>query len=150
MRRVLFAAGIGLCAGSARRAAFALACILSVLWLAANLSWLVAVQYPTTMPGECVSDREGNRTCPPAGVTCMADIFDQVFCSQVNGKIFQDQYGKAVCAAGTCAPDLYGELYCASTANGTASVDPSGKVSCSDKCVKASSTLCRTPKTFKK
>lgn len=124
--------------------------VLLSLWLAVNVSWLVAVQYPTTMPGECVTDRDGTKTCPPATVTCMPDIFGQIFCSQANGKIFQDQYGKAVCAVGDCATDRYGDLRCASKPTGTVAVDPNGAVVCSDKCIKASTTLCRSPKALPK
>ena len=115
-------------------------------WLVATLSCTLVAQSLAAMPGECVTDREGTKTCPAADVACMADIFGQVLCTQPKGRIFQDQYGKAVCAVGICASDVNGQLRCASTANGTVALDPNRIVVCSDKCVKASSTLCRAPK----
>ena len=112
-----------------------------LFWLAGFL--LMASFQATAQTSECVADRYGNTTCPPAKTVCLLEpVTGLVKCSPTDGGIVVDRYSKLQCGPGRCVLDIRGDPFCSRTAGGGAAQGQYGDVVCTGGCTPAQASLC--------
>jgi hypothetical protein len=63
-------------------------------------------------------------------------------CTQRDGGITKDRYGKIQCGVGECAKDSLGEVWCSKEQGGGTATDSYGKVKCQGGCEDGNSKYC--------
>lgn len=112
-----------------------------LFWLAGFL--LAASSQVHAQTSECVADRYGKTTCPPAKTICLLEpVTGVVKCSPADGGIIVDRYSKLQCGPGRCVLDIRGDPFCSKTAGGGAAQGQYGDAVCTGGCAPAQASLC--------
>lgn len=79
---------------------------------------------------------------------CLKDVrLGQVVCAAPDGGISRNASGQVVCGRGECVRDPFsGQVMCSSRRGGYATMEPLGRMVCTDNCEEASASNCRRPR----
>ena len=112
-----------------------------LFWLVGFL--LLASIHVKAQTSECVADRYGKTTCPPAKTICLLEsVSGVVKCSPTDGGIIADRYSKLQCGTGRCVLDIRGDSFCSKAAGGGAAQGQYGDAVCTGGCVPGQASLC--------
>lgn len=93
----------------------------------------------------CVSNVNGKIVCPPPGGTCLINAAGNIACSPPYGGIVMIFDGQMLCGPGKCMISAFGQAFCSSEKDGSATISSFGVPVCTGGCVPASASACSWP-----